>query len=374
LISDLRNVYNTDFFEHVDYRLEFTHGDSVDLIYELKERPFGFYSFGILYDNYDNVNLGFAAGQGNLAGSGANIRLALNLGNPNEIRLGLTGTRLYRASFGYRVDGFWNSVNYDYYLDRQYLTQYNIENHGLIAEAGYIIGNDAFFNFGIKGYQSTLEKPAIAFFDTIVGKPWIIGPKLKLELNNFDNLNFPTRGITYQIHAFYVTPALKASEHFFKLDYYSEQVIPLNDWFLFHPKLEIGLSWGKLSFAEYFRSGADNFQGFSKDEFTSDQKAIIGVSSDFRLFQLFDRNDYPFFLQVFAQLATFRDYNQLLNHFDFSRDYHWSIGGGIRTNTPIGPLQVSIGVADFNKPTNVSNRKLEMMVSIGREFRYREDY
>ena len=374
LISDLRRIYNTDFFDHVDYRLEFDQADSVDVIIELQEKAFGFYSLGVRYDNFDNVNLGIEVGQGNLNGSGANIRAAANLGNPNELRLGLTGTRLYRLPFGYRVDGFWNSVEYSFFQNEESSLKYIMGNRGGISEAGYIIGRDAFFDFGLKAYYNVIyQKLPIAYFDTLPKQQWIVGPKFRLEFNNFNNLYFPTRGITYRLTGLYSMQQLKATENFLKLNYYSEQMIPITSWFFVRPRLEVGVTWGKAAFSEYFRSGSENLIGFDKDEFTTDQKAILRIGTDFRLFQLFNRNDYPFYLQFFSNIATFKKYDDLIDEIDFNSDFYWGIGTGVRTNTPIGPFQLTIGIADFAKPEPHRGTRVNLYLSAGREFRYTGD-
>ena len=369
LISDLIKIYHTDFFEHVDYRLEFPFQDSVDLFIELQEKPFGFYYLGVLYNNYDNVNLGLEIGQGNLAGSGAGVRGVIHLGNPNEFRLGLNGTRLFHLPFGYRLDGYWSSMKHSFYQDGNWQTDYTAENRGGITEAGYIIGRDAFFDFGFNAFQSVYRKPSLAFFDSFPNNQWIIGPSFRMEFNNFNNYYFPTRGITYQISGLYSMHKLKASENFLTLNYFSEQVIKLSDWFLVHPGLEIGMSWGNLALSEYYHSNGINFVGFDKDEILTDQKTIASLRTSFKLFQLFKREDYPFYLQLFSNIGTFRKLNAIYKDFNFTNDFHWGIGVGIRTNTPIGPFQTVLGIADFAK-SSVSETRINFTIMVGREFRY----
>jgi NTE family protein len=110
LRRDLTRVFHTGLFEDVNYSLEFPHPDTVDVTVELVERAYGFYNIGIRYVNSNDVGLGLEAGQGNLFGSGASVRAALHVGDPDEARLGITGTRIFTLPFGYRVDGFWGSI------------------------------------------------------------------------------------------------------------------------------------------------------------------------------------------------------------------------------------------------------------------------
>ncbi|MCX7785545.1 MAG: patatin-like phospholipase family protein [candidate division WOR-3 bacterium] len=368
LINDLVRLFNTDFFEDVDYRVEFN-ADSVDVTIVLQEKAFGFYSFGLRYDNYDNIIMGLEVGQGNLSGSGANVRGAIHLGNPNEYRLGLTGTRLFLLPFGYRLDGFYRALHNSYFEDRVWSADYYTNLIGGVFEIGYILGRDAFFNIGFNSYKATYTKPSLSFFNNFPNREWIIGPLFRLEFNNFDNLYFPTQGITYRITGFSSLQKLNASTDFLKLRYFSEQAISFLPWLTLKPKLEIGISYGTLPLSEYFHSGAENLIGFKKDEFLTEQKLNIGTSADFRLFRLFSHQDYPFYFQVLANIVSFKKYDELITNFNFNRDCHFGAGFGIRTNTPIGPLQLILSFADLVKmPNNKINPNFSL--SVGREFRY----
>jgi outer membrane translocation and assembly module TamA len=46
------------------------------------------------------------------------------------------------------------------------------------------------------------------------------------------------------------------------------------------------------------------------------------------------------------------------------------VGTGARTNTPIGPVQLTVGVGDFGGKLPVQPAKVAVYFSVGREFRY----
>lgn len=371
LNDDLIKLFNTGFFETVDYQIEFNTIDSIDVIIDLQEKAFGFYYIGVRYDNYDNINLGLEAGQGNLGGSGASVRGVAHLGNPNEFRLGLNGTRLFRLPFGYRLDGYFRSIDRRFYQYHSYF-KYNMNYFGGVLETGYSVGRDAFFNFGLNGYKVFNPSALLSFFDTLPANQWIIGPIFNLEFNNHDNLYFPTRGITYRLSGLYSMKKLKASDDFWKLDYFSEQVIPLTSSVLLHPGLEIGISGGRMALAEDFHTGGENLIGFFKDEFTTDQKLIVRLGTDFKLFELFNLSDYPFYLRIVSNVASFKRLDRLIKDIDINTDLNWGVGIGIRTNTPIGPFQLLVGINDFGKPVDY-NKHACISLSVGREFRYTKD-
>ncbi len=374
LIADLNRLFNTGLFENVNYRLEFTSPDWVDVIIELEERAYGFYSLGLRYDNFDDIGLGIEVGQGNLFGSGASIRGVVQLGNPNEYRIGLTGTRLFRFPFGYRLDGFWRSLERSYYLNGKLQDDYTIDSWGGVAEAGYILGRAAYFNFGITAYKALLSSlPALPIFDSILDKQWIIGPTFQLEFNNFDNLFLPSRGRIYHLAGFFSSKRLKSSNDFLKVDFSLERIIPFTPRFLFRYGFELGMSWQELAWSEFFHTGGENMVGFAKDEFTTKQKAIFRIGPEFRLFRLLNRDDYPFYLQLFSNLSTFHKLNRLINNPHIDSVLNWGIGIGIRTNTPIGPFQFILGIADIAKPEPHPTTRINVSFSVGKDFRYFKD-
>lgn len=373
LLNDLNRIFNTGLFERVDYRLEFTGKDWVDVIIEIKERAYGFYSLGLYYDNIDNVELGIEIGQGNLAGSGASVRGVIHWGNPNEYRLGLTGTRLFRLPFGYRLDGFWRSLDRAYYQNGKWLADYNTDNQGGVAEVGYILGRDAYFNIGLVGYLANYRMPQLAIFDSIPQKEWVIGPTFLVEFNNFNDLFFPTRGFTNYVRGILVSKKLRAHNDFIKIDFAGERIIPLTTRILLRYGMELGMTWGKLAWSEFFHTGGKNLVGFAKNEFTTDQKVIVRLGTDIRLFQLFNRNDYPVYLQLFANVSTFQKLSDWTDGFSADSVLNWGIGFGIRTNTPIGPLQFVLGVADIGKSPPNPTARVNVAISVGRDFRYLKD-
>lgn len=365
LIGDLENIYYSNLFDHIDYNLQFNQTrDSVDLVVKLNEKAYGFYSLGVRYDNFDGANLGLEIGQGNIKGSCAQARAAFLLGNDKEIRLGINGTRLYSLPIGYRLDGFWRTtkaVFYDWFEMRDVL--HTIEMLGGVIETGYILGNNAFFNIGLIGYQTKN--------DDYNFKELVVGPSLRIEYNNFNDLYFPSRGMNLKFSAFYSIKQIGADADFWKARYFSEYIVPFSTSFLMRPKLDIAISDGLLACTEEFKYGGLNFLGFDKYEFVTNQALMLSNSFDLKLFELFNLNSYPFYVQIFANLATFNKMNELFDDIEFKQDFYWSAGLGIKTNTPLGPLQLSISFPDFGKYND--NRKLQFSLSVGREFRYAEE-
>ncbi len=370
LIRDLTVIFNTGLFQDVDYSLNFVNADSVDIIIEVQERHYGFYTLGVRYESTDKLLLGLEVGQGNLWGSGASIRAAVHLGNPREARLGLTGTRIFNFPFGYRLDGFWGSIERSYYQDSRWQTDYTIRHLGGVAEMGYILGRNAFFNIGIEACHATYIVPPLPIFASLPEDEWIIGPTFNLEFNNLNNFNIPTKGLSYKLKIFWSAKTLKAANEFLKITFSADEYFPLSSKVLINTGLEFGTSFGTLSWDAHFYAGGDDFTGFSKYEFTEEHKLVIRLGLDHKIFCLFSRDDCPFYLQLISSVGYFNRLDRLIDESDLTAVLHWGLGIGVRAHTPLGPLQLVIGAGDIGKSPSVKDIRVNYFFTFGHEFRY----
>ncbi|MBN2536904.1 patatin-like phospholipase family protein [candidate division WOR-3 bacterium] len=374
LREDLVRLFHTGLFEDVNYRLEFGPAESVDVVVELQERAYGFYSLGIRYDNVDNVGLGLEVGQGNLGGSGAGIRAALHVGDPTEFRFGLTGTRLFMLPFGYRVDGFWGKVDRQYYERGRVQADYGIDYRGGIAEAGYVLGRNAFFKFGLTAYRAGYLVPdrAPPALEALPGSELVAGPLFQLEYDNRVSPWLPSAGSHVVLDALYSTGLFGERGEMARVELRSGRTVGLGRRLFLSGGWELGFTLGDSLFAEYFRAGAEDLPGFGRDEFVSPYKALVQGSFDVRVVDLFGQDEYPLFLGAFATVATFVRPDVLVQRADPLTDLNWSAGLTLRTDTPVGPVVCRLGVADFAKPESFSYAapRLSLFISVGRDFRY----
>ncbi len=372
LIDDLVRLFHTGLFEVVNYRLEFGRADSVGVVIELQERAYGFYSLGFRYDTDDDVNLGLEVSQGNLGGSGASARAALTLGNPTELRLGLTGTRLFQFPFGYRLDGFWGSINRPFFDRAGLAGAYRTTYRGGIAEAGYILGCHSFFVLGFTAYDAAYPppRPAAPVFDSLPAHQWVVGPRFRLESNSYEDIDFPTRGAHSRFELGYSSRTMRATTTSLKLDWSSERVLPVGPRLLLCPGIALGWSAGTLAWAEQFHTGGSNLVGFAHGEFVSTRRIVLRMGGEVMLFRLFSSPAYPVYLQLLTNVAAFHPWSELVPDQNLPGKLHWGAGLGLRTNTPAGPVQFVVGVGDFGKTGPGSRMKFNARLAFGREFRY----
>jgi NTE family protein len=370
LIDDLKALFYTGLFSDVNYRVGPSDGDSIDLTIEVEERDYGFYALGFRYTNTDNILLGIEAGQANLWGSGAGIRLALHLGNPGEIRFGVSGTRLFMFPVGYRLDACYGSVERAYYENSEWQADYTNRYAGGIVEIGYILGNNTFFTFGAEARKYYHKYPALAMFDTLPQQEWIVTPTVRVEYNDYDNLVFPTRGSCYRLQAHYSSARLQAPQDYLKVDLTSQQYSPLSNNSIFHSGLDIGTMFGHAPWTIFYRTGGETFVGFCKEEFTTQHRIVARLGFDVLLLHLFGQAENPCYLQIHLQGAYFDRFDRLATEDDLLAVLHWGAGLGVRANTPIGPVHVLFGMGDFGKPPEYGDVRLNYLFTIGREFRY----
>jgi outer membrane protein assembly factor BamA len=200
----------------------------------------------------------------------------------------------------------------------------------------------------------------------------MVGPTFNLEFNNFDNPYFPIKGLRQQVKAGYWLTRLGSRTNCLALNYGYEHIQPIGSSFLFRYSLDAGLAFGKLPLARYARTGGENFIGFASEEFTTPQKIVLHADLERKLFNLFGQDGYPFYVQLISNAGVVEIPDALTDPDLWIDRLHWGMGLGIRTNTPIGPLDLSLGAADFGRESGWDGVHFNFNLSVGREFRYQQ--
>ncbi|HDQ98862.1 MAG TPA: hypothetical protein ENN51_01045, partial [candidate division WOR-3 bacterium] len=291
LREDLTRVFNTGLFDDVNYRLEFGPGDSVDVTILLEERPYGFYLFGLRYDNANQVGLGVEVGQGNLAGTGASIRAAVQLGLPTEFRAGLSGARLLMLPFGYRFEGAWSATRRSYYEKGRLQVDYGETVEELGAAFGYGLGRSVFFTIGldrrlVRYSMPELLPPALRGMPR---KELIVGPTARLEVNTGDDLYLPRTGAALEIELRSALALLGAAGDLVRAEVAWNRATPLGPRLVFRENWSVGMVFGDSVRAAYFRSGGADLPGFAHEEFFSPCRFTFAPAVDLVILNLFGR-------------------------------------------------------------------------------------
>lgn len=374
LLEDLTRVFHTGLYEDVNYRLEFAPSESVDVVVELRERPYGFYLFGLRYDNADQVGVGIEVGQGNLWGTGANVRAALQLGNPTDFRVGLSGARLFAFPFSYRLEGAGISLRRSYYELGLVQADYHESGRELELELGYGLGRQAFFTLGLSRRELRYRLPGLlppALRD-LPKQELLFGPSFRLEYNTCDDLYLPRSGVALGLEVCGSLELLGAGREFVRGELNWARVSPLGGRFLFRENWVAGVTIGDSVRAEYFFAGGGDLPGFALGEFSSPYRLSFEPALDFVLADLLGRPRYPLYLRALGAVAAFKRPDLLLSDGTLLADLHWSAGAGLVGNTPLGPFKLLAGWTDFAKPRSFSYAPPAFRVwfEVGRDFRY----
>jgi len=143
-------------------------------------------------------------------------------------------------------------------------------------------------------------------------------------------------------------------------------VVPMGRRFLLRHGADFGFHLGGPAWSERFRCGGGSLPGFTRDEFTSAHKAALRFAFDYRVTNLLRADNYPLYVGAFATAATFEPLAGLIEESDRLALLHWSAGLGLRTNSPLGPVALAVGVSDPGR----RSARLNFRVAVGRDFRY----
>lgn len=367
LVDDLERIYATGLFESVRYRLEPVVGDSTDVVIELSEPPHGFYGLGVRYDNSDGVGVGLAVGQGNLFGSGMLARGAFTLGNPTEVRAGLEATRLFGLPLAYRFDGMYSEAGRIWWWERVPVAYGRTALTGIETETGWSLGQEHFWGAGLVLYRAR-HRALVGTLPDSAGVDIVAGLTGRLDVNTYRDIDFPGPGRELRIRALYSLPTTGGGRRFLKLLAAGQNGVALGRRLLWRGGFSLGLIVGRPALNELLRTGGERFVGFADGELAGDFQAAVRGGFDYRLLNLFEREDYPVYIQTVIDAGIFERPDLARLEAPAYAALHWGAGFGLRTNTPAGPLQFLVGAGDFPRPGR--SLRFEFVLSVGRDFRY----
>ena len=197
----------------------------------------------------------------------------------------------------------------------------------------------------------------------------MIGPTFRLEYNTYDDLHLPNRGTSFAVAASYASRRLASTRDFLRLEASARRYVAVTDRFLIVPGFDLGACIGEPTWDRFFRTGGRDLAGFDHDYFTTEDRTLLHLGLEYRILNLLQREDYPLYLQLRSNVATFEPLDRMISDGDPWSNMHWGVGLGLRTNSPLGPLSIMIGAADI-KRHDLANLRLSYSISVGREFRY----
>jgi NTE family protein len=342
LVADLQRIYHTGLFRHVDYTLTFPSRDSVDIAFVCSERNFGTYSLGGWFDNTNGVQVGLEIAQANVLGSGLKASIGGQILNPLHGWLGISGARLFRFPFNYRLLGYYTETEHKYYENGDWAWDYLDKLWGGEFKAGFNIASNGYVKFGIDARQVTYQFPGVNPPPDTGDR--LITPVVELKYDSFKNLLFPADGTFLSARIEYASRKLYSTHDFMKFEFGAKTGFKFVGPVYLEPNLRAGFALGILPFIERFRTGNPAFTGYAVEEFISEQKLTAGITGRALLFHLFGYKNYPVYLELAGNVATFLPYRNLPSWPAVRDSLAAGASVGLRTNTPVGPLIFKVGL------------------------------
>ncbi|HEY0076596.1 MAG TPA: BamA/TamA family outer membrane protein [Abditibacteriaceae bacterium] len=358
LQRDLNQIYDTGFFEDVTYKIDDDPDQPGGLIITIgiKEKRTGTFTLGVGFDSRSKISGFITLGESNFQGSGKRVSASVEVGSQQTFDLGygnpfigpknaaynaaIYSRRIYREPRAVNIL-FPNLDVNSFYEERRTGGRLDYTMPlDLNRTKSLIFG---FRNEKARLLRTDLSGNASPLPNTASGR--ISAPSIGYVRDKRDLRLDPSRGSREQIIVEKAFGFLGGESNFTKVDLDLRRYIPLikapkrNEL----PKLVLagrfvlGKSLGQLpAFEQYFVGGSDTVRGYDTDEQFGDNQIYGNIELRYRLQRKF-------------QIVGFVDAGSAYGgNFASSGNPRAivGIGGGIRVQTPIGPLRLDIGRGD----------------------------
>ena len=248
--------------------------DQVDVNYTVEEQPFGNFTAGLGYSQFEGLVVSASIAQNNLFGTGNRVQLAFNNSS-------------YNRTFSV---GYLNPYFTDEGVSRGYNLSYQETqglDAGITAYDSKVIGGTVNFGFPISEFNSI--STAVGYENTELSEDGFYADQVQSFINKEgsqfdvvrlsmgfaydtrDDLIMPDSGLYHQILGEVTVPTFGNSLEFYKLSYRSQWYHPLPKGFIFALKGDIGYGGGyhntdRLPFFEhYYAGGPRSVRGYAQN-------------------------------------------------------------------------------------------------------------
>ncbi len=248
--------------------------DQVDVEYTVEEKPFGTFTAGLGYSQFDGLIISTSISQNNVFGTGNRVSFAFNNSS-------------YSRTFSL---GYFNPYFTDDGISRGYNVNYSETNGreaNLTAFDSRIIGASVNFGFPISefnaistsiGYENNklsgdgfFANQVLDFIQREGNEFDILRVSVGYSYDTRNNTIFPTRGMFYTVVGEAAIPNPGKSLEFYKLSYRGQYFRPLGRGFVFALKADLGYGDGFLGtdrlpfFENYYAGGPRSIRGYQQN-------------------------------------------------------------------------------------------------------------
>ncbi|HWR89204.1 MAG TPA: outer membrane protein assembly factor BamA, partial [Dissulfurispiraceae bacterium] len=349
LLKDRHSLQKLGLFSDIDVVPQEGDGDRKDVIYRLREAPAGSVDFGIGYSEYERLRGFFDVSYKNFGGmnrqglfraemSSLLQRMTLSYVEPwfMERKIPFKALLLYEKKKEVNVD----SRDVLYRLERV------LASAGVTKKIREKYDAELYYDFSVvKTYD---VQPDVILSRNDVGTQVISGFRPGLLYDNRDNPFTPQKGIFAGLSCKIASKLFLSETEFVKFSAFGNTYVKLSDRFVLALSLRGGLATGfggttELPIVErFFLGGRTTVRGYDQDELGpkgSDGNPTGGNA--FLMENLELRADVG---RGFG-IVTFLDGGNVWQKVEDMKigDFKFTVGIGLRYNTPVGPLRVDYG-------------------------------
>lgn len=358
LETDLNLIYGLELFEAVNYEIVEEDGSS-GVILHVRERSWGpnYLQFGMALsgnlDGSNQFNLGVQYQRTAINSLGGEFRAALQVGEEPGLFVDLHQPLDYASRFFLEPSILINKENINFFVGRDKVAEYRVENATLSLAAGRELGRWGEFRLGVsrsKGHASVLVgDPSLPSFDFDDGDVFA-----RLSMDTLDNVNFPHKGTFAQLEGRWNLTELGADEDYNQATF---DFLTTLDWR--RHTLLIGGNFGTTFNAtagiqdRYRIGGFTRLSGLQTDELSGQQFAI-GKMIYYRRFG--EIRLLPIYLGGSLEAGNVWEDSDDIDYADLITSGSLFFG----LDSPLGPVYLGAGYAESGQRS--------MFMSLGKTF------
>lgn len=358
LRRDLSRIYDLGFFEEpptlkVDDDPK-TPG-SLIVTMSMKEKRTGQFSVGVGFDNRSKLTGFVTVGENNLGGTGKRVSASIETGGERTYDLDFSNPFIGSRNAGYDISLFDRSIYREPQSVRLFVpgatTKFFYQEKRQGGRFNYTLPLDQDQKksvlFGVRDEKARLFQTSNVGVITPINLPSnaagrVVGFSTGILRDSRDSRIDATRGGRIQLIAEKGTALFGGTAKFTKLDLDFRRYIPLKPGvklgdpakIVLAGRVVIGKSFGQLpAFEQYFIGGSDTVRGYDVDKQFGDNQFYSNVELRYRLNPKF-------------QIVGFTDAGSSYGgSFSSSPSLRalFSVGLGLRLQTPIGPIRLDVG-------------------------------